>query len=150
MMEGKAFLTTAQKLVKTRNEPDLRSAISRAYYAAYNCCIQSLRDIGFQFGKDFPAHEKVYQYLHNTGLADIEATARALNLLRKRRNRADYDMASTEFQDHFACQGDIARAQIIIGQIEKYSQEPLRTQLRNGVREYVTKINAPPLTSPIS
>ena len=146
-MEGKSFFTIAQKLAQMRNEPALRSAISRAYYAAYNCCIQFLEVCGFQFEKDSPAHEKVYQYLHNAGFADIEAAARALNILRKRRNRADYNMTSTEFQDHITCQGDLASAQTVILLIEKYSHEPLRTKLRNGVREYVAKISSSPSSS---
>ncbi len=43
-MEGKDFFELAQKLVQMRSEPALRSAISRAYYAAYHCCIKLLSD----------------------------------------------------------------------------------------------------------
>lgn len=143
-MEGKAFLDVAKKLAQMRNEPALRSSVSRAYYAAYNCCIQIAGQLGFQFGKDDPAHEKIYQYLRNAGIVEMVDTADDLKLLRKRRNRADYNMTTTEFQDHIACQGDLARAQNIISQIEKYLREPLRTKLRNGVREYVAKISSSP------
>jgi hypothetical protein len=140
-MEGKAFLNTAQKLTQIRDEPALRSAVSRAYYAVYNCCIRLLEEFGIHFDKDYPAHEKVYQYLRNSAIAEIETTADDLRLLRKRRNMADYDMASKEFQSHLLCQGDVVRAQGIILQIEKHSKEPLRTQLRKGLRDYHAKIN---------
>lgn len=145
-MEGKAFIDTAKKLVLMRDEPALRSAVSRSYYAAYNFCLQLLDELGFHFGKDSPAHEKVYQYLHNAGITEIEA-ADDLRLLRKHRNIADYDMASKEFQNHIVCQGDLVRAQGIISQIEKHLREPLRTKLRNHVREYVAKINSSPASS---
>jgi hypothetical protein len=141
-MEGKAFIDTAKKLVLMRDEPALRSAVSRSYYAAYNFCIQLLDELGFHFGKDSPAHEKAYHYLHNAGINEIEAAADDLRLLRKHRNLADYDMASKEFQNHLVCQGDLIRAQGIILVIEKYSQEPFRKLLRNGVREYVAKISS--------
>jgi uncharacterized protein (UPF0332 family) len=81
-MEGKEFFALAQKLAQMRTEPALRSAVSRAYYGAYHCCIQLLREFGFQFSKDASAHE-----------------------------------------------------------IEKHSQEPLRAQLRDGLRVYHAKIN---------
>jgi hypothetical protein len=90
-MEGKAFLNTAQKLTQMRDEPALRSAVSRAYYAVYNCCIHL--------------------------------------------------MISKEFQNHLLCQGDLVYALAIILQIEKYSKEPHRAQLRNGLRDYHAKIN---------
>ena len=140
-MEGKAFLEIAQKLVQMRSEPALRSAVSRAYYAVYNCCIHFLDELGFKFEKDTPAHEKVYQYLNNASIEEIKTAAENLRHLRKRRNQADYNMASIEFQNHIICQLDLVSAQAIISQIEKYHQEPLRKQLRNGLREYHAKIN---------
>ena len=140
-MEGKAFLEIAQKLAQMRSEPALRSAVSRAYYAAYNCCIQLLNEPGFKFEKGAPAHEKVAQYLSNASVDEIKTAAESLILLRKRRNQADYNMQTTDFQNHIICQLDLVSAQAIISQIEKYSHEPLRAQLRNGLREYHAKIN---------
>ena len=140
-MEGKAFLEIAQKLAQMRSEPALRSAVSRAYYAAYNCCIQLLNELGFKFEKGAPAHEKVAQYLSNASIDEIKTAAESLILLRKRRNQADYNMRKTEFQNHIICQLDLVNAQAIIALIEKYSREPFRTQLKNGLRAYHTKIN---------
>lgn len=140
-MEGKDFFEFARKLVQMRTEPALRSAISRAYYAAYHCCLQLLRALGFQFGKDSSAHEKVAAYLNNSAITEIELAGKELNYLRRRRNHADYDLALKDFQDHIACQADIARAQAVILQLEKYSKEPLRTQLKNGLRAYDAIIN---------
>lgn len=139
-MEGKAFLNTAQKLVQMRDEPALRSAVSRAYYAAYNCCIDLARQLGFHFGKDTPSHEKIYQYLRNCGIEVVQAAAIDLKELRKRRNEADYDMASTKFKNHIECQWDLVHAQSVISQIEKCRHEPLRTQLNDGLRAYHTKL----------
>ncbi|MGH7457060.1 MAG: hypothetical protein ACRENG_37265, partial [bacterium] len=116
--------------------------ISRAYYAAYHYCIQLLREIGFQFSKDASAHEKLAAYLNNVSINNIQAAADNLGHLRRHRNSADHDLTSKESQSHIDCQFDLARAQGIILEIEKYSQEPLRTQLRTGLREYHAKINS--------
>jgi len=135
-MEGKAFIEIAQKLAPMRTEPASRSAIGRAYYAVYNCWIQLLSELGFKFGKDASAHDKIYAYINNSGIQELKETADALRHLRRRRNLADYDMETQEFLNHILCQLDVARAQAVILQIEKYSKEPLRTQLKNGLRAY--------------
>jgi uncharacterized protein (UPF0332 family) len=140
-MEGKEFFTLAQKLVQMRTEPAFRSAVSRAYYAGYHCCLQLLREFGFQFSKDASAHDKLAAYLNNAAIDEIQVVADTLWHLRRRRNSADYNLSSKEFQNHIDCQIDLVRAQSIILQIEKHSQEPLRTQLRNGLRDYHAKIN---------
>ncbi len=139
-MEGKAFLNTAQKLAQMRDEAALRSAVSRAYYAAYNCCIQLVRQLGFHFGNAAASHERMYLYLRNSGIEEAQAMAVDLKELRKRRNEADYDMSSQKFQNHVECQWDLVHAQSIISQIEKYHKEPLRTQLANGLRNYEIKL----------
>lgn len=141
-MEGKDFFELAQKLSQMRSEPALRSAISRAYYAAYHCCLQLLRELGFHFSKDSSAHEKVAVYLNNAAITEIEFAGKELNYLRRRRNHADYDLILKDFQNHIVCQLDLARAQTIIELIEKYSHEPFRTQFKNGLREYYNKINS--------
>ncbi len=139
-MEGKAFLNTARKLVQMRDEAALRSAVSRAYYAAYNCCIHLARQLGFHFGNAAATHERIYLYLRNSGIEEAQAMAVDLKELRKRRNEADYDMSSTKFQNHVECQWDLVHAQSIISQIEKYQHEPLRTQLAAGLRDYEIKL----------
>jgi len=96
-MEGKEFFALAQKLVQMRTEPALRSAISRAYYAAFHCWIQLLREFGFQFSKDASAHEKLAAYLNNAAIGEIQTVADTLTDLRRRRNAADYNLSSKEF-----------------------------------------------------
>jgi uncharacterized protein (UPF0332 family) len=140
-MAGKEFFALAQKLVQMRTESALRSAVSRGYYAGYHCCLQLLRELGFHFSQDASAHEKVAAFLNNAAIDEVQTIADTLTHLRRRRNSADYDLSSKEFQNHLDCQIDLVRTQSIILQIEKYSQEPFRTQLRNGLQAYQVKIN---------
>jgi hypothetical protein len=74
-MEAKAFFSFAQKLVQMREEPALRSAVSRAYYAAYHSSIGLVRELGFSFEKGAPAHEKIYQHLRNAEVQDAVTAA---------------------------------------------------------------------------
>ncbi len=141
-MEAKAFLALANKLTQMRDEAALRSSVSRAYYAAYNSGIALVRQLGFPFEKGAPAHDKLYQYLNNIPISEVVDLANSLKALRKHRNEADYDMESPTFRNHSFCQLNVARAQIAVSQIEKFSQEPLRTQLRNGLQEYQTQIHS--------
>jgi hypothetical protein len=143
-MEGKEFLTVAQKLVQTRTEAAIRSACSRTYYAVFNTGIKLLSDLGFTLPRDASVHEQLYQRLNNAGIPDIKDVAARLKDLRIRRVHADYDMANRDFQSHTKCEFDIARTKLIIAQLESYYQQPLRNQLKDGIREYERKINPNP------
>jgi len=70
----------------------------------------------------------------------MEEIAKILYHLRRRRNEADYKMSSKDFSDHLACEFDLANAKIIINEIERFSHEPFRAQLKNGILEYHRKI----------
>jgi hypothetical protein len=139
-MEGKEFLTVAQKLAQMRTEASIRSAYSRAYYGIFNAGLKLLSDLGFILPKDASSHELLYQRLHNCGISDIKDVANRLKTLRLKRVSADYDMGSRDFQAHTECEFAIARAKLIITQLEGCYQPPLRHQLKDGIQEYERKI----------
>ncbi len=141
-MEGKAFLDFAKKLLPMRHEPALRSAVSRGYYAVYNCAVQLLLDLGFRVDQSAQNHEKIYFDFNNSGIEEIKDMADLLIYLRRRRNDADYNMMTNEFIDHRKCEADIWQAQFIISVLERYAKEPLRAQLKNGILEYHRKIGS--------
>ncbi len=140
LMEGKEFLTAAQKLAQMRFEAAIRSAFSRAYYAAFNVGVKLLIDLGFILPKDASAHDHLYQRLNNAGISEIKDIAGRLKDLRQKRVHADYDMQSRSFQSHTECELDIARVKLIIAQLESCYQQPLRNQLKDGIQEYERKI----------
>ena len=140
-MEGKEFLTVAQKLVQIRSEAAIRSAASRTYYAIFNTGLMLLNELGFSFPKDASAHELLYYRLYNSGLPDIGALAITTKKLRQKRIRADYEMKSKDFHSPLECELDIAGANLIIAQLESCYQQPLRNQLKDGIQEYEQKIN---------
>jgi hypothetical protein len=139
-MEGKEFLTVAQKLVQVRTEAAIRSAYSRAYYGIFNTGLKLLSDLGFILPKDASSHELLYQRLNNCGISDIKDLANRLKALRLKRVSADYDMENRDFQVHTECEFAIARAKLAIAQLEGCHQQPLRNQLKDGIQEYERKI----------
>ena len=139
MMEGKEFLIVAQKLAQMRTEAALRSAYSRAYYGIFNTGVKLLSDLGFISPTDASSHESLYRRLSNCGISDLEALARRLKSLRLKRNSADYDMKNRGFQSHTECALDLARASLVIAQLESCYQQPLRNQLKDGIQDYERK-----------
>ena len=140
-MEGKEFLTVAQKLVQMRSEAAIRSSVSRTYYAVFITGRKLLRELGIYLPNDASVHEHVYRLLHNAGLSEIKELAEWLRKLRSKRLQADYDMEIREFQSHLNCELDLVRAKFAITQLENCYQQPLRKQLKEGIQEYERKIN---------
>jgi len=140
-MEGKEFLIVAQKFVQMRSEAAIRSAESRAYYSAFITGRKLLRDLGISLLNDASIHEQVYRLLLNAGIQDIKDIAGSLKNLRKGRLQADYDMENRDFQSPTKCEFDLARAKLIIAQLENCYQQPLRNRLKNGIQAYEQKIS---------
>lgn len=91
-MNGRDFLNSARRLAAGPDESDWRSAVSRAYYAAFHVARDLLAALGFQTPRADRAHNYLYARLNNSGDAGVEDVAKRLHELRRRRNQADYDL----------------------------------------------------------
>lgn len=85
------FLDLATKLTNDTNYSDearYRTAISRAYYAAYLVGRKKLESTGYTFSKEENTHETVVVFIRkkNPVIGDM------LSQLRKKRNHADYEL----------------------------------------------------------
>jgi hypothetical protein len=68
--------------------------------------------------------------------------SKVLDDMRRRRNDADYNMSSSEFQSQSYCALWVANAEMAIGLLAECNKEPLRSQARAGIREYDRKIGS--------
>src|SRR6266436_1986042 len=93
-MKSRDFLTLAQRLVSESAEVSWRSAVSRAYYAAFHVARELLEDLGFVVPQGDRAHAYLWLRLSNSGDPLVVKTGRRLGDLRRWRNRADYDVRS--------------------------------------------------------
>lgn len=93
MRDWAGYLALAERLSHEQEEASLRSAVSRAYYSAYNTARQQVcaKEPMFSFRDD--DHWKVWEwYSKQPGRgAQVQTIGQALRSLR---NRADYDRLS--------------------------------------------------------
>jgi hypothetical protein len=95
MIDPRAFLQLAQKLLANEKNPaGFRSAVSRAYYAAFNVTAEFLKGIDCEVQEDAKGHTQAYYRLNNCGDAGLANIANHLHDLRNVRNVADYNLGS--------------------------------------------------------
>jgi uncharacterized protein (UPF0332 family) len=73
-------------------EAHSRSAISRAYYAAFHCCKRTVHELGISEGEFCGSHQKVIEALKKSGDKELASLGRKLLDLKVMRESADYDI----------------------------------------------------------
>ena len=91
-MNPRDFLVVANILLAGPTEASWRSAVSRAYYAAFHAARLLLRDLGFKTPRADQAHAYLWLRLSNCGDSQLQVAGQRLKDLRGERNRADYDI----------------------------------------------------------
>ncbi len=98
-MNPHEFLDVADDLAVGPREGDWRSAVSRAYYAAFHVAWELLRQGGFVVPQGDQAHGYLWLRLSNSGHPDVQQTGTDLKELRGARNWADYQLDRPFVQD---------------------------------------------------
>jgi uncharacterized protein (UPF0332 family) len=91
-MAPREFLDLADELLGGTREGDWRSAVSRAYYAAFHVARLLLDGCGFAVPHGEQAHRFLWLRLSNAGHPEVSQAGVDLEYLRRARNRADYDL----------------------------------------------------------
>jgi len=134
MMDGRDFPNLAAKWVAGPTEAEWRSAVSRAYYAAFHVARKLLLQCGFAVPRSERAHGYLWLRLSNSGDSDTQLAGARLGSLQGERNRADYDL------DHPLPQLDAAfqvqRAREIVRALDAAGQEPNKTQSIAAMKIY--------------
>ena len=90
-MDETGFLELADELSTGSRQADWRTAISRAYYAAFHKARALLRQGGFRVPDAEGAHAYLWLRLNNSDHPDVVNAGVSLNRLRSIRNWADYN-----------------------------------------------------------
>ncbi len=85
------YLTLARTLAEEAEESCKRSAISRAYYAAYNCALAYCNTHNIQITKNRGLHEDLWDAFDRQNSMILTTVQTKGDRLRVRRNRVDYD-----------------------------------------------------------
>jgi uncharacterized protein (UPF0332 family) len=102
-MNGRELIPVAERLVKGHSptQPNARSAVNRAYYAAFGEASEYLRVRHYSPNPKRSQHDAAWNHLQN-GIVDGDAQRRAQRRavadvgfrLKARRHKADYQLAS--------------------------------------------------------
>lgn len=133
-MDFRDFLTLAHTLVNGTTESEWRTALSRAYYAAFHVARELLLDLNFRVPHADRAHGFLWLRISNAGHADVHNAGNRLNALRRERNRADYDAHIRVNQA--MSRTHVQRAEEIIRSLDAASVDPVRTQITDAMKIY--------------
>ena len=120
-MDETGFLDVADDLSTGSREADWRSAISRAYYAAFHKARRFLRHNGFTVPRAEQAHAYLWLRLSNARHPDVDNAGLELGQLRTARNKADYDVDIPV--DHAECIDHVQVAAGIIQLLDDLTKE---------------------------
>ncbi len=138
-MDGREFLKFAKILISGNCEAEYRSAVSRAYYGAFNFARQLLEDWTFDVNKGPGGHGDVSNMFSNCGIQDVEKAANKLSDLHGRRIDADYlrkeDIGKKKTADFY-----VSIAEDIVKNFERCLDEPNKTNAIKGITSYNLKI----------
>ena len=133
-MNGRDFLSLARRLVLESTEAAWRSAVSRAYYAAFHVARELLEDFHFRVPRPEQAHKSLAYRLSNCGDPQIQQAGSDLDVLRDLRNQADYALRRPVRQGVVAARMHLAER--IIQAFDTAAQEPTRTRITDAVKIY--------------
>lgn len=133
-MNGRDFLPLAFQLSTENTESAWRTAVSRAYYAAFHVARDLLKGFGFTVPYGDRAHTYLWLRLENCGNPRIEAAGADFNLLRQERNKSDYDLNRVVLAREAVHAAQLAKR--VIQTLDTATAEPLRTQITDAMTIY--------------
>ncbi len=144
MIEAIEFLEFAAFLAaQNRNEVARRSAVSRAYYAAFHLARAFLKEVGVDVPANATGHEFIVLRLENCGHPEAYEAGSLLIDLRRERNRADYVLVDRRFESVENVRAAIETASEFQRLLMNVSAEPARTQIRDGIIRYHQAVRYP-------
>ena len=134
MIDGQEFLDLAKRWSAGSSEAEWRSAVRRAYYAAFHRARRVLRELGFQVPRGDRAHAYLWRRLSNSGEAQVQTAGSDLNSLRGDRNQADYEVDRTLSRREALLQ--VESASRIVQILNAAAVEPARAQVTEAMKRY--------------
>ncbi len=136
-MDPKEFNNLASELVAGNTPAKIRTAISRAYYAAFLIGAELLdKELGFQVPKSAKGHNRVKVYLNNSGDKEFMEVSSKLGTLQNNRIRADYRPDKTKVENLKNAQSLVEQAESIIRTMRADIDKHRRSQIIAAIRNY--------------
>ena len=133
-MQRREFLALAKELSVRTSEGCWRTAVSRAYYAAFHRTRDFMATLGFRTRKNDQAHTGLYRRLSSSKSDVLIEAGRLLLALRSLRNQADYDL-DYDFQKAEAVEA-AKDAETIFDQLNSQNDPALLVKITDTIRAY--------------
>lgn len=134
-MNPRDFLEVAQTLITGASEAEWRSAVSRAYYAAFHVAQRLLEQCGFAVPQAERAHGYLWLRLANSGHMDVQQAGNDLSFLRRMRNWADYDLGRP--MTHYPAFNHVQAAETIVQLLDTVAATAVvRDQITDAIKVY--------------
>jgi uncharacterized protein (UPF0332 family) len=134
-MKARDFLDVADQLIGEITEAHWRTAVGRAYYAAFHAARDLLRSCGFDVPRGEQAHAYLWLRLSNSGHPDVANAGMELNDLRRLRNWSDYDLDQP--LNHVTAAAQLRSADSVLQVLELIPTMPtLQLQITDAMKIY--------------
>ena len=139
-MNPKEFQHLASRLAEHGvSASEFRTAISRAYYAAFNLGFNLLKELGFNIANNREAHKQVYYHFNNSGDSDLIEVATKIDDLRTNRNHADYHLDRDDVEKKQNVKAIVYSAARLIKTMEKQCTGENRNQIIKSIEGWRKK-----------
>lgn len=123
-MDPEAFLVLARRLSADGPGPaERRTAVSRAYYAAFHEGCKLLRGIQCPVREDKDGHQDLLRLLGNCGVFEVESAASELADLQGSRVAADYRLSYSDIETPGTVQFAVETATDVVEVLKKAGTE---------------------------
>ena len=140
-MDPREFQDLASKLVTGASAAEIRTAVSRAYYATFHVGIELLESMEFRISKGPSGHGEVRDHLSNGGAPEIQAVGQQLSDLHSKRIRADYRLDRRDVENRKTALADIEQANRMIQTLDELREEPKRSQVITSIQQWRNRIS---------
>jgi hypothetical protein len=127
-MDPRQFLAQSGRLIIGARPEDARTAISRAYYAAYHVALHALQAMNAPAPKAAAAHGETPRLLGACTDKDIQLMARDLSDLFGRRVQADYQLEKPGPEETKQAALAFSMARKIIVKLDRLLSDPARLE----------------------
>ncbi|HUY36179.1 MAG TPA: hypothetical protein VMV69_25800 [Pirellulales bacterium] len=132
-----AFLNLA---IHLSNDPGadeswFRTAVGRAYYAAFHVGLEFAERLGVRLPRQEHVHKKLMMLLGNCRLTSLSDAGKLLDDLKRDRNHADYSLRDPRFGGRNVALAAIARSQRLCQIIDDCGADPDTAGIKSAIQD---------------
>ncbi len=140
-MHGREFFDVAVQLSNGKSAAELRSCVSRAYYAAFHAAREFVDiECRVNLPADAACHKKLHELLESSGNALLIGVGRQLSSLREARNNADYQLGHAPSSSRKYAIMYLTVSRNIIAVLENGINPDSRADAVDGIRNKATSV----------